>query len=60
MAYDLKLADRIRSELSGVPVLEKKIFGGRVFLLNGNTLALAPGASVTSGVNQDNLVVRES
>ncbi len=49
MAYDLKLAERIRSHLDGVPVAEKKIFGGVGFLLNGN---------MACGVNKDNLIVR--
>jgi len=67
MAYNLKLAERIRSQLDGVPIVEKKMFGGVGFLLNGNTPALpgteppgrcAPGASVACGVNKDNLIVR--
>jgi hypothetical protein len=33
MAYNLKLAERIRSELDGVPFVEKKMFGGVGFLL---------------------------
>ena len=49
MAYNLKLAERIRSELNGIPVVEKKMFGGVGFLLNGN---------LTCGVNKDNLIVR--
>lgn len=49
MAYNLKLAERIRSELDGIPVVEKKMFGGVGFLLKGN---------MTVGVNQDNLIVR--
>ena len=49
MAYDLKLAERIRSELNGVPFVEKKMFGGVGFLLNGN---------MACGVNKDNLIVR--
>ena len=49
MAYDLKLAERIRSQLEGVPVVEKKMFGGVGFLLNGN---------LACGVNKDNLIVR--
>jgi len=49
MAYDLKLADRIRSEFSGVPVVEKKMFGGLGFLLNGN---------MACGVNKDDLIMR--
>jgi TfoX/Sxy family transcriptional regulator of competence genes len=49
MAYDLKLAERIRSQLNGLPVVEKKMFGGVGFLLNGN---------MACGVNKDNLIVR--
>ena len=49
MAYNLKLAERIRSELDGIPVVEKKMFGGVGFLVNGN---------MACGVNKDNLIVR--
>jgi TfoX/Sxy family transcriptional regulator of competence genes len=49
MAYDLKLAERIRSQLDGIPVVEKKMFGGIGFLLNGK---------MACGVNKDNLIVR--
>jgi TfoX/Sxy family transcriptional regulator of competence genes len=49
MAYDLKLAERIRSQLDGIPFIEKKMFGGIGFLLNGN---------MACGVNKDNLIVR--
>jgi len=49
MAYNLKLAERLRSELSGIPVVEKKMFGGIGFLLNGN---------MACGVHKDNLIVR--
>jgi len=49
MAYDLKLAERIRSELSDMPFVEKKMFGGVGFLLNGN---------LACGVNKDKLMVR--
>jgi TfoX/Sxy family transcriptional regulator of competence genes len=49
MAYNLKLAERIRSQLDGVPIVEKKMFGGIGFLLNGN---------MACGVNKDDLVVR--
>jgi TfoX/Sxy family transcriptional regulator of competence genes len=49
MAYDLKLAERIRSQLDGLPFVEKKMFGGVGFLLNGN---------MACGVNKDNLIVR--
>jgi hypothetical protein len=57
VAYNLQLAERIQSEHNGIPFVEKKMFGGVGFLLNGNTPALAPGASVACGVNKDNLVV---
>lgn len=49
MAYNLKLAERIRSQLDGLPFVEKKMFGGAGFLLNGN---------MACGVHKDNLVVR--
>ena len=49
MAYNLNLAERIRSQLDGVPFVEKKMFGGVGFLLNGN---------MACGVNKDNLIVR--
>jgi len=49
MAYNLKLAERIRSELNGMPFVEKKMFRGVGFLLNGN---------MACGVNKDNLIVR--
>jgi TfoX/Sxy family transcriptional regulator of competence genes len=49
MAYDLHLSERIRSELTELPFVEKKMFGGVGFLLNGN---------MACGVNQNNLIVR--
>jgi TfoX/Sxy family transcriptional regulator of competence genes len=49
VAYNLKLAERLRSELSGMPFVEKKMFGGVGFLLNGN---------MACGVNKDNMIVR--
>ena len=49
MGYDLKLAERIRAELDGIPAVEKKMFGGVGFLLNGN---------LACGVNKNNLIVR--
>ena len=49
MAYNLKLAERIRSQLDGMPFVEKKMFGGVGFLLNGN---------MACGVNKDDLIVR--
>lgn len=49
MAYNLKLAERIRSHLNGLPFVEKKMFGGVGFLFNGN---------MACGVNKDALIVR--
>ncbi len=49
MAYNQKLAERIRSKLNGIPFVEKKMFGGVGFLLNGN---------MACGVNQDDLILR--
>ena len=49
MAYNQKLAERIRSELDGMPFVEKKMFGGVGYLLHGN---------MACGVNKDNLIVR--
>ncbi|MDQ3007899.1 MAG: TfoX/Sxy family protein [Chloroflexota bacterium] len=49
MAYDSKLAERIRSELDGIPFVERKMFGGVGFLLNGN---------MACGVNKNDLIVR--
>jgi TfoX/Sxy family transcriptional regulator of competence genes len=43
MAYDEDLADRIRVQLSGVPVTEKKMFGGLAFLVGGNMAVAASG-----------------
>ena len=49
MAYDLKLAERIRSQLDGIPFVERKMFGGVGFLLSGN---------MACGVNKNDLIVR--
>ena len=38
MAYDLLLADRIRTALFEQPIKEQKMFGGIGFMLNGNTV----------------------
>ena len=54
MAYNVKLAERIRAELGDVPFVKKKMFGGVGFLLHGNT----PGASVAVAVYKDDLIVR--
>lgn len=50
MPYDKNLAERIRSVLKEHPaVVEKKIFGGVGFMLNGN---------LACGVQGDDLIVR--
>ena len=49
MAYNEKLAERIRSEMDGVPFIEKKMFGGIGFLVHGN---------MACGVHKDNMIVR--
>jgi len=49
MAYDPKLAERIRKSLKGVPFVEKKMFGGVGYLIHGN---------MACGVHRDHLMVR--
>jgi TfoX/Sxy family transcriptional regulator of competence genes len=49
MAYNTKLAERIRLQLEGIPFVEKKMFGGIGFLLNG---------IMACGINKDDLIVR--
>lgn len=49
MAYNEKLAERIRAELSGIPFVEKKMFGGAGFLVNGN---------MACGVHKNGMIVR--
>jgi len=43
MAYDEELADRIRDLLAAEPVVEKKMFGGLAFLINGNMSVAVSG-----------------
>ena len=49
MAYDLKLAERIRAEVKGLPIVEKKMFGGVGYMLHGN---------MACGILEDNLIIR--
>ncbi|MBI3150802.1 MAG: TfoX/Sxy family protein [Chloroflexi bacterium] len=49
MAYDIKLAERIRPEFGEIPFVEKKMFGGVGFLVHGN---------MACGVHKENLIVR--
>lgn len=48
MAYDENLAERVRMHL-GSSLVEKKMFGGIGFLLNGN---------ICCGVHGNNLIIR--
>ena len=49
MAYNLKLAERIRAEVKGLPIIEKKMFGGVGYMLNGN---------MTCGILGEDMIVR--
>jgi TfoX/Sxy family transcriptional regulator of competence genes len=49
MAYDLKLAKRIRAEIDGLPIIEKKMFGGVGYMLHGN---------MAVGILGEDLIVR--
>jgi TfoX/Sxy family transcriptional regulator of competence genes len=49
MTYNLKLTERIRLELAGIPFVEKKMFGGIGFLLHGN---------MACGVYKEDMIVR--
>jgi len=49
MAYNEKLAERIRAQLGKVPFVEKKMFGGVGFLVHGN---------LACGVHKFNMIVR--
>jgi len=49
MAYNEKLAKRIREEFGEIPFVEKKMFGGVGFLVYGN---------MAVGVHKDNMIVR--
>jgi TfoX/Sxy family transcriptional regulator of competence genes len=43
MAYDEQLAARVRDQLAGEPVVEKRMFGGLAFLLGGHMSVSASG-----------------
>jgi len=49
MAYDEALAGRVRTSLSGTGAVEKKMFGGLVFMTSGH---------LTVGVYGDGLIAR--
>lgn len=43
VAYDEELANRVREQLAGERVVEKKMFGGLAFLIGGNMSVAASG-----------------
>jgi len=49
LAYNAKLAERIRAEFGEIPFIEKKMFGGIGFLIHGN---------MSCGIHKENLIVR--
>jgi len=49
MAYNLELAKRISAALKGLPIVEKKMFGGVGYILNGN---------MACGILGEDLIVR--
>lgn len=51
MAYNPKLAERIRAGVKGLPIIEKKMFGGVGFMLNGN---------LAVGILGEDMIVRVS
>lgn len=51
MAYNLKLAERIRTELQGLPIIEKKMFGGVSYMLSGNMACGILGDDLIARVN---------
>ena len=54
MAYDEGLAQRIREQLDGRPgLVEKKMFGGIVFMLRGNMAAGVIGDDLIARVGED-------
>ncbi len=51
MTYDLTLAKRIAAEVEGLPLVEKKMFGGVGYMLKGN---------MACGILGSDLIVRVS
>ena len=62
MAYDAQLAARVREvfAIGGPPVLEKAMFGGLVFLVDGKitVAAMAGGLLVRAGVGRAEELMR--
>ncbi|MBI4730525.1 MAG: hypothetical protein HY781_00015 [Chloroflexi bacterium] len=58
MPYDELLATRIRAALGPLPdLIEKKMFGGIGFLVNGNP-STGSGQVMVCGVHKNDLIVR--
>ena len=53
MAYDLELAKRISAEVASLPIVEKKMFGGVGYMLNGNMACGILGADLIVRVSLD-------
>ena len=54
MAIDETLAQRLRADLAGEAVTEKKMFGGLCFLINGNMVSGTMKASALFRVGKPN------
>ena len=55
MPFSEHQADRIRTRLHHLPVIEKKMMGGLIFMVNG---AMCIGIDVDRATNSDRLMVR--
>lgn len=53
MAYNLDLAKRIAAEVTGLPIVEKKMFGGVGYMLNGNMACGILGVDLIVRVSLD-------
>ena len=51
MAYNIKLAERIRAAVKGLPIIEKKMFGGVGYMLHGNMACGILGDDLIARVN---------
>jgi TfoX/Sxy family transcriptional regulator of competence genes len=55
MAYDEILTQRVRAHLTGIPgLVEKKMFGGVGFMINGNMACGVNGSDLILRVSPDN------
>ncbi|MFN5674274.1 MAG: TfoX/Sxy family protein [Bacteroidota bacterium] len=55
MAYSEFQADRIRTRLTGIPFVEKKMMGGLIFMVND---AMCVGLDIEKTTRKDRLMVR--